>query len=239
MEGSPLDERDPSDAPLRHRNRELYAGDRYRSCTLTGDPTSGAGGLLHRLLESGQARTPRPSVLEVGANRGEHVGFVRHQWDEYVMLDLTAPDETTMEGWPDGARFVTGDAHALPFPDARFDRTVVTCVLHHLEDPERALEELRRVTRPGGRISILLPTDPGLAYRAVRALTSGVMAARAGRSAEERLSHAREHRNHYASLLAMLLHVFRGDTVRRRPFPTGLPAWNLNLVTVIQVTRGD
>lgn len=227
------------DEPLSHRNRGLYEGDRYRACTLTGDPTSGAGGLLHRLLEAGQARTARPRVLEVGANRGEHLGFVRHPWDEYVLLDLTAPDPSVTADWPDGARFVTGDAHALPFPDGHFDRTIMTCVLHHLEDPERALVELRRVTRPGGRISILLPTDPGLAYRTVRALTSGVMARRAGRAVEERLSHAREHRNHYASLLIMLRHVMRSDTVRLRPFPTGLPVWNLNLVTVIQVTRAD
>ena len=227
------------DVPLSHRNRDLYDGDRYRACTLTGDPTSGAGGLLHRLLEGGQARTPRSAVLEVGANRGEHLGFVRHDWDEYVLLDLTPPDASSRSGWPVGARFVAGDAHALPFPDARFDRTIMTCVLHHLEDPEHALVELRRVTRPGGRISILLPTDPGLAYRAVRALTSGLKATRAGRAVEERLSHAREHRNHYASLLTLLRHVMRADTIRLRPFPTRLPVWNLNLVTVIQVTRAD
>jgi phosphatidylethanolamine/phosphatidyl-N-methylethanolamine N-methyltransferase len=155
------------------------------------------------------------------------------------MLDLTAPDPATMAGWPEGAQFVTGDAHALPFSATSFDRTIVTCVLHHLEDPERALQELRRVTRPRGDLSILLPTDPGIAYRAVRALTSGVLAARAGRAAEERLSHAREHRNHYASLLTLLRHVFRSDNVQMKLFPTRLPAWNLNLVAVLNVTRSD
>lgn len=153
------------------------------------------------------------------------------------MLDLTAPDAATLAELPNGAQFVVGDAHALPFLDSSFDRTVITCVLHHVEDPERVLEELRRVTRPSGRVSILLPTDRGLPYRAVRAMTSGVLAAKAGRAAEERLYHSREHRNHYASLVTMLRHVFRQDAVRTRPFPTGLPARNLNLVTILQVTR--
>ena len=225
--------------PLSHRSRTHYVGERYRTCTLTGDPTTGAGSLLHRLLEIKQGQSTRRSVLEVGANRGEHLGFVKHAWDQYVMLDLTAPSTAVMEAWPSGARFVAGDAHSLPFSDAHFDRVVMTCVLHHLEDPEIALEELRRVTRPGGRVSILLPTDPGLAYRAVRAMTSGLMARKAGRSEAERLSHAREHRNHYASLLVLVRSVFRKDAVMLRPFPTGLPSWNLNLVSIIQVTRLD
>jgi phosphatidylethanolamine/phosphatidyl-N-methylethanolamine N-methyltransferase len=225
--------------PASHRNRSLYSGDRYRERTLTGDPSSAAGSLLHRLLESRRSEVAWDAVLEVGANRAEHVSFVQHPWTEYVMLDLTAPGSEIIDGLPAGARFVAGDAHHLPFPEARFDRSLMTCVLHHLEDPELALEELRRVTRPGGRVSILLPNDPGIAYRTVRRLTSGRRASRAGAAAEERLSHAREHRNHYDSLATILRHVFRADIVAEKHFPTGLPAWNLNLVTVFQVTRND
>lgn len=220
-------------------NRSLYDGDRYRSCTLTGDPTSRAGQILHRLLEVGQVHPVRPRVLEVGANRGEHMSFVRHRWDEYLLLDLTPPDPAVLASFAEDVQFVTGDAHSLPFPDGHFDRTIMTCVLHHVEHPELALMELRRVTKPGGRISVLLPTDPGIAYRVVRWLTSGAMARRADRYSEERLSHAREHRNHYASLLTLLRHVLRFDEVHERPFPLGLPSWNLNLVTVIQATRSD
>lgn len=220
--------------PASHRNRDRFVGDEYAKRTLTGDTGSTAHAVLHRLLEAGVEGSPEGSLLEVGANRGEHLRFVRHPWAEYVMLDLTAPGVVE---WPRGARFVEGDAHRLPFPDGRFDRTIMTCVLHHLEDPEVALEELRRVTVPGGRISLLLPTDPGLAYRVVRRLTSVRRAGRAGTAAEDRLSHARQHRNHYASLATLVRHVFRDDDCAFRHFPARIPSWNLNLVSVIQVVR--
>ncbi|MFJ5925646.1 methyltransferase domain-containing protein [Kitasatospora sp. NPDC092948] len=56
------------------------------------------------------------------------------------------------------ARFVDGDALALPFPDAGLD--VVRCerVLQHLSEPARAVAEIARVLRPGGRVA-LLDTD--------------------------------------------------------------------------------
>lgn len=211
-----------------------YGGDRYQRLTLTGDPSTASHGLLHRLLEAGESRAHHERVLEVGANRGEHLEYVRHPWSEYVMLDL---EDRIAGDLPAGARFVTGDAHELPFPDAHFDRSVMTCVLHHLADPEQALTELRRVTRPGGRMSVLLPTDPGVAYRAVRALTSGRRASRAGVGRQQRLSHAREHRNHFASLITLTRAVFQDDDVTERYFPLPIATWNLNLLAVIRIQR--
>src|SRR6185503_4145841 len=47
---------------------------------------------------------------------------------------------------------VRGDAQALPFEDATFDVAHVERLLMHLAEPDAAIRELLRVTRPGGRI---------------------------------------------------------------------------------------
>ena len=48
-------------------------------------------------------------------------------------------------------RFERGDAEALPLPDAGFDAAVCALGLMYVPDPVRALCEMRRLLRPGGR----------------------------------------------------------------------------------------
>ena len=57
-----------------------------------------------------------------------------------------------------GVRFEQGDAVALPVPDESLDVAVSTQVMEYVEDVDRALSEIARVLRPGGR-TLLLATD--------------------------------------------------------------------------------
>lgn len=50
--------------------------------------------------------------------------------------------------------FVQADATDLPFADGEFDAVTMSFGLRNVNDPRRALRELRRVTRPGGRIVV-------------------------------------------------------------------------------------
>ena len=56
--------------------------------------------------------------------------------------------------------WVEGDLLALPFSDGSFDAATVGFGVRNVEDLERALGELRRVLRPGGRVAILEITQP-------------------------------------------------------------------------------
>jgi demethylmenaquinone methyltransferase / 2-methoxy-6-polyprenyl-1,4-benzoquinol methylase len=56
--------------------------------------------------------------------------------------------------------WVSGDLLALPFEDACFDAATVGFGVRNVDDLERALHELRRVLRAGGRLGILEITRP-------------------------------------------------------------------------------
>ena len=51
-------------------------------------------------------------------------------------------------------RFEVADVYQLPFPDGSFDAAFANTVLMHLNQPLRALTEMRRVLRPGGIIGV-------------------------------------------------------------------------------------
>ncbi|HEY4275603.1 MAG TPA: methyltransferase domain-containing protein, partial [Rhizomicrobium sp.] len=48
-----------------------------------------------------------------------------------------------------------GDATVLPFADASFDRAITRYSFHHIPEPGRALKEMARVTKPGGRVVVI------------------------------------------------------------------------------------
>ncbi len=66
--------------------------------------------------------------------------------------------------------FHVGSVAALPFPDASFDCVVCSGVLQHTADPVRVLDELARVTRPGGMLYMLVYATEGLRWPLVQML---------------------------------------------------------------------
>lgn len=61
--------------------------------------------------------------------------------------------------------FEVGDACALPFPDASFDHSLSMLVLQFIPESDRAVREMRRVTRPGGTAAAATwDTRGGLTY---------------------------------------------------------------------------
>jgi phosphatidylethanolamine/phosphatidyl-N-methylethanolamine N-methyltransferase len=214
--------------------RDWYAN-HYSSLSASADG-SGFARYMHHSMEGRYERGGSFSrVLEVGGNRGEHVPFVRHSFDVYVLSDL-CPASSLVDPNP-RVTACTCDVTDLPFPAETFDRVIATCLMHHVVSPFRAAQELRRVTRPGGAITVLVPTDPGLAYRIGKAVTSGRAARRGGVYEQHRLVAALDHRNHFLSIKTQLEHVFRGDLVSAEWFPWRLPVMSVNAFVVFHVTK--
>ncbi|MFF2116775.1 methyltransferase domain-containing protein [Kitasatospora sp. NPDC058184] len=92
-----------------------------------------------------------PEGGAAGRTTGSAIGVEPHPG-----LRAVAERRTTEAGSP--ARFLDGDAQALPLPDGELDAVWCERVLQHLTDPAKAVAEMARVLRPGGRVA-LLDTD--------------------------------------------------------------------------------
>lgn len=112
---------------------------------------------------------PGHAVLDVGCGPGtdtltlaELVGpegrveGIDHDAAMVAEADLRAADA----GRSARVRHRQGDAYALPFADAEFDAARSERLFLHLDDPGRAVAEMVRVVRPGGRV-VVMDTDWG------------------------------------------------------------------------------
>ncbi len=61
--------------------------------------------------------------------------------------------------------FRVANAEELPFPDNTFDAVCSMGVLHHTETPEKAIQEIFRVMKPGGRLNLMLYHRDSILYR--------------------------------------------------------------------------
>ncbi|OPX23299.1 MAG: hypothetical protein B1H02_05110, partial [Candidatus Latescibacteria bacterium 4484_107] len=64
-----------------------------------------------------------------------------------------------LEGGSSRSFFVVGDAYHLPFAPGAFDGAVLSEVAEHLEDPDRALEEIAGRLKTGGRLVVTVPNN--------------------------------------------------------------------------------
>lgn len=95
------------------------------------------------------------TILEIGGGRSGLAAKLYRE-AEVVTLDLD-PEHERHQPADRRARFVCGDARALPFPDASFGLVTLFDVLEHIEEHEVAVAEALRVTRPGGTILVSTP----------------------------------------------------------------------------------
>ncbi|GAQ27761.1 class I SAM-dependent methyltransferase [Ralstonia insidiosa] len=169
-------------------------------------------------------------VLEIGAGTGAHLGFVRHRFDQYVLTDQNAKTldvaRHKLAGLHEGKLTLEVQAGAdIAYPDNSFDRVVAAHVLEHIYPPHLAIKEWARVIKNGGVLSILIPTDPGLAWRLGRTLGPRRNALARGLAYDYIM--AREHVNSCTNLLAILRHYFpKGEGSW---WPLALPSVDINL----------
>ena len=108
-------------------------------------------------------------VLEIGCGLGTDGAQFAKAGADYTGVDLTeaavelARKRFELFNLP--GKFKTADAENLEFADASFDLVYSHGVLHHTPDTDRAVKEIHRVLRPGGRAVIMLYHRDSYNYR--------------------------------------------------------------------------
>ena len=112
---------------------------------------------------------PGMTVLDLGCGEGRHAFEAYRRGASVVAVDRGMSEVETTKRWlgaiteageaPGSARceVVRGDLLHLPFPDASVDRVIASEVLEHIPDDARAMAEIFRVLKPGGRVAVTVP----------------------------------------------------------------------------------
>jgi demethylmenaquinone methyltransferase/2-methoxy-6-polyprenyl-1,4-benzoquinol methylase len=80
------------------------------------------------------------------------------------MLDEAVKKRSASSRWTQ-IEFRQGDGMALPLPDGSFDAVTISFGLRNMADRHKALSEMRRVLRPGGRLFVLEFSQPYFWFR--------------------------------------------------------------------------
>lgn len=119
--------------------------------------------------------TPGQTVADIGCGPGNvTVGLADAVGaDGFVVgVDISAPMlAQAADGAAPNIGYVRGDATRLPLRTGCVDAACATALLMLIPEPEAALAELVRITTPGGRLLVIVPTHPnGLAAPLTRPL---------------------------------------------------------------------
>ncbi|MBI4022825.1 methyltransferase domain-containing protein [Candidatus Berkelbacteria bacterium] len=98
---------------------------------------------------------PGQTVLDVGCNAGARLEQLRREFQTVgTGIDLSPASIAAGQRRFPALSLQTGDAEALPFPDATFDAAISFETFEHVPDPARVLAEMARIVRPGGRLLV-------------------------------------------------------------------------------------
>lgn len=97
-------------------------------------------------------------VADIGCGNGLYLAELERQRHSGPMLgaDISAGMLRAARTMAPRAALAAGDAAALPLRDSAAEVTLAAHMLYHVPNPPDAVRELRRITRPGGRVLVVL-----------------------------------------------------------------------------------
>ena len=119
-------------------------------------------GILEELLHSGTSYPAGSTVLEAGCGVGAQTRILAGKSPGAEITSIDISEESISKAMLlineeeiSNVSFEQASILDMPFADECFDHAFVCFVLEHLEDPHRALAEVKRVLKPGGAITLI------------------------------------------------------------------------------------
>jgi ubiquinone/menaquinone biosynthesis C-methylase UbiE len=91
-------------------------------------------------------------ALDLGCGTGNYTLELKRRGFDVIGLD--ASEGMLKVARAKGLHCIEGDAYSLPFADGSFDLVLSVTMFEFIREPERVLEEVHRVLRPGGEVVI-------------------------------------------------------------------------------------
>jgi demethylmenaquinone methyltransferase / 2-methoxy-6-polyprenyl-1,4-benzoquinol methylase len=107
-----------------------------------------------RAVTAAVAAVPGERILDLAAGTGTSSEPFQAAGAVVVPCDFSMGMLTVGKRRQPDLAFTAGDALRLPFADATFDAVTISFGLRNVSDTDAALRELRRVTKPGGRLVV-------------------------------------------------------------------------------------
>lgn len=119
----------------------------------TYDRTRGASPSILSPLRQALQGAPGRSLVDVGGGTGNYSEVLKAEGWRPLVVDRSSGMLARAQS--KGLETLLADAQALPLADQSFDAAMLISMLHHLDRPETALSEARRVLRPGGHMAVM------------------------------------------------------------------------------------
>jgi SAM-dependent methyltransferase len=158
----------PGDEPAFDRDFEKLCARRAAQGVAVPEQDDDSVRRLHKALIELTVSTPLGDLLDIGSGQGRILKLLGSRAKRAVGVDIDsdarqlARAELLLAG-VENCSLRKGDMYELPFADGEFDTVVLDDVLSTAKRPMTALNEARRLLKPGGRLLLLGQTEPGAA----------------------------------------------------------------------------
>ena len=109
----------------------------------------------------------KKKVLEIGPGFEPHIKFKKLNFEEYHCLEINQSHDIKKHYSENFKKIIFNsyDGKKIDYPNETFDRVIISHTLEHVLNPEIFIDQILRVLKPKGVISIAIPCDNGLLWR--------------------------------------------------------------------------